>query len=219
MSEQQVFESEFERGIERYANMLFANARAQECLCRRVCTSIPKATCSCWTWPNAARRAVAWFARHAPCRYQPLPISDDEQEHVSVRGDVHRLLTVFFSCSLRRQGFDYVLHPGFYQYSTGLLADPYCPVPVNPELLRDFPPRRLMGLDGIYWSPVPWKALVEGAHGQGPIPRRAYKLIVYRLVLRAPMVPIVALRLQFCPSPVRFRAAAVRDAVWRGLRP
>lgn len=162
MSEQ-LFESEFERGIERYANMLLANRGRKSAF--EVCLhEHPEGYMQLLDLAERGRRAVAWFARHAPCRYQPLPISDDEQEH-ALCGDVHRLLTVFFSCSLRRQGFDYVLHPGFYQYSTGLLADPYCPVPVNPELLRDFPPRRLMGLDGIYWSPVP-EPLSKGRMGK-----------------------------------------------------
>ena len=133
MSEQ-LFESEFERGIERYANMLLANRGRKSAF--EVCLhEHPEGYMQLLDLAERGRRAVAWFARHAPCRYQPLPISDDEQEH-ALCGDVHRLLTVFFSCSLRRQGFDYVLHPGFYQYSTGLLADPYCPVPVNPELLQ-----------------------------------------------------------------------------------
>jgi len=90
------------------------------------------------------------------CRFQPLPLVHyDEIEKIFCSSDFHRHLTAYYSYSLRGQGFDYIKHPGLYEYGRGLLADPDCPIDLkgDKELMEDFPPRRLPGLDGIYWSP------------------------------------------------------------------
>ena len=44
MSDQltKVAESAFERGIERYAEMLFSERRRTKCLCKRACASTPR---------------------------------------------------------------------------------------------------------------------------------------------------------------------------------
>ena len=70
-----------------------------------------------------AMRACSWFARHAPCRFQPLPLVHyDEMEKIFCSSDFHRHLTVYYSYSLRGQGFDYVKHPGLYEYGRGLVG-------------------------------------------------------------------------------------------------
>jgi hypothetical protein len=105
------------------------------------------------------QRARRWFARNAPCRYQPLPLVHyDEQEKILCSSDMHRHLVVYYSYSLRRQGFNYLKHPLLGDYARGLLADPDCPdyLKGNAELLADFPPQMLPTgrLDeGIYWRP------------------------------------------------------------------
>jgi hypothetical protein len=66
------------------------------------------------------------------------------------------------------QGFNYLKHPGFCEYGWGLLADPDCPIDLqgDRELLADVPPKRLAGLDGIYWSPaLPPEPLSKGRIG------------------------------------------------------
>ena len=146
---------EFERGIERYAEMLFANCDGVNAFaaCLR---EHPARYMQLLDLAERARRAVTWFARHAPCRYQPLPLVHyDEQENILCSGDLHRHLTVYYSYSLRGQGFDYLKHPGFYEYGRGLLADPDCPIDLrnDRELLRDFPPKVLPGLNDICWNP------------------------------------------------------------------
>ena len=78
---------------------------------------------------DRAKRARVWFARHVPCRFQPLPlVFYDEQEDALCSGDLHRHLVVYYSYSLRGQGFDYLKHPLFFDYGRGLLADPDCPI-------------------------------------------------------------------------------------------
>jgi hypothetical protein len=94
----------------------------------------------------------------------------DEQEDALCSGDLHRHLVVYYSYSLRGQGFNYLKHPLFFDYGRGLLADPDCPIDLqdNRELMSDFPPKVLPGLAGIYWSPVlPPEPLSKGRMGKG----------------------------------------------------
>ena len=87
---------EFERGIERYAEMLFANCDGVNAFaaCLR---EHPAGYMRLLDLAERAKRAVFWFARHAPCRYQPLPLVHyDEQENILCSGDLHRHLTVYF---------------------------------------------------------------------------------------------------------------------------
>lgn len=159
MSDQltKVAESEFERGIERYAEMLFSGCVGENQNAFQACLrEHPDGYVQLLDLAERAMRACGWFARHCACRYQPLPlVFYDEQEHILCGGDLHRHLVVYYSYSLRGQGFDYIKHPGFYEYGRGLLADPDCPSELqgDKELMRDFPPKVLPGLKGIHWSP------------------------------------------------------------------
>ena len=152
-----VFESAFERGIERYANLLFCEGPEKAvAACLREHPDPTEAYMRLLDLDTRAKRARIWHSKHTPCWCQPLPIRDDEQENILCSGYFHRHLVAYYSYSLRAQGFNYLKHPSFVRYSSGLLADPDCPTDLqdNAELMLDFPPQRLPGLVGIYWSPV-----------------------------------------------------------------
>ena len=122
---------------------------------------------------SRALRARAWFARHVPCRYQPLPLVHyDEQEKIMCSGDFHRHLTVHYAHSLQRQNFDYLRHPSFYDYGLGVMAHPDGRASYlwdDKDLLLEFPPKPLPGLyDGVHWRPV-----TAAQSHDGLIPRRA----------------------------------------------
>jgi hypothetical protein len=165
---------EFERGIERYAEMLFANRVSENQNAFDACLrEHPEGYMRLLDLAERAMRARNWFARHAACRFQPLTLTFyDDQEDALCSGDLNRHVVVYYSYSLRGQGFDYLKHPGFYEYGRGLLADPDCPIDLrdDQELLADFPPKPLPGLAGIYWSPVlppePWGARARPGHAK-----------------------------------------------------
>jgi hypothetical protein len=152
---------EVERGIERFAEMLFTGCEGVNPFeaCLREHPDPAEGYMQLLDLAERVQRARRWFARNAPCRYQPLPLVHyDEQEKILCSSDMHRHLVVYYSYSLRRQGFNYLKHPLLGDYARGLLADPDCPdyLKGNAELLADFPPRMLPTgrLDeGIYWRP------------------------------------------------------------------
>jgi hypothetical protein len=149
-------EHKFEHGIERFAEMLFSGCVGQdaftECLREQ-----PDCYLQLLDLAERALRARRWFAKHAPCWCQPLPLVHyDEQEDILCSGDMPRHLVVYYSYSLRGLNFDYLKHPLFYDYARGVMAHPDCPnyLQGNPQLLAEFPPKPLPGLvDGIHWRP------------------------------------------------------------------
>jgi hypothetical protein len=152
---------EFERGIERFADRLFSGIEGESAfaMCLREHPDPTEGYMKLLDLDARATRACRWFARNVPCRYQPLPLVHyDEQEKILCSSDMHRHCVVYYSYSLRRQGFNYLKHPLFYDYACALLADPDCPnyLQGNTELLAEFPPRMLpMGRldEDIYWRP------------------------------------------------------------------
>jgi hypothetical protein len=103
-----------------------------------------------------AVRARAWFAKQGPSWCQPLPlVYYDEQEKILCSGDFARHLVVYYTNSLRGLNFDYLTHPLLFDYARGVLAHPQCPDHLRDEeeLLAEFPPKPLPGLDGVDWRP------------------------------------------------------------------
>ena len=152
---------EFERGIERFAEMLFTGRVGENAFeaCLREHPDPTEGYMQLMNLAERAKRARRWHGKNVPRRFQPLPlIYYDEMEKILCSGDMHRHLVVYYSYSLRRQGFNYLKHPLFFDYARALLADPDCPSHLqgDPELLADFPPQMLPTgrLDaGIYWRP------------------------------------------------------------------
>ena len=160
MSEK-VFESAFERGIERFANLLFCEGEKKAvAACLREHPDPTEGYMRLQDLANRAERARIWFSQHgAPCWCQPLPISYDEQENILCSSYMLRHMLIYYTRSLRRLGFDFLKHPLFYDYARGVMAHPDGPeyLLTDAECLAQFPPRMLPTgcLDeGVYWSPV-----------------------------------------------------------------
>jgi hypothetical protein len=152
-------EREFQHGVEYYADMLFTGRVGQNAFTACLREHPDPTECYMQLLDLVARalRARAWFARHVPCRLQPLPLVHyDEQEKIFCSGDFPRHLVAYYSCSLQRLNFNYLKHPLFYDYARGVMAHPDGPsyLQDDPELLAEFPPKPLPGLvDGIHWQP------------------------------------------------------------------
>jgi hypothetical protein len=148
-----------ERQFEHYVEMLFTSrGRAEKAFTACLREHPEPAGCYMRLHDLACRaeRAVAWFARHGPCEFQPLPLFDDEQEKIICGGDLSRHLVVYYTNSLRQLEFDYLTHPLFFDYARGVMAHPDGPDHLlhMPEVLLDFPPKELPGLvDGFNWLP------------------------------------------------------------------
>ena len=116
----------------------------------------------------AARRALQarnWFVYTGPADAQPLPISSSERSDIHLRDDYARFLFHYilelYSRSLEAQQFDFIQHPSFAAFASGVLWDaehdgghlPNCPDEL-PQLRKRFPPRRLPGLlPSFDWVP------------------------------------------------------------------
>lgn len=117
---------------------------------------------------EAARRALQarnWFAYAGPDDAQPLPISSSERSDIHLRDNYARFLFHYmlelYSRSLEAQQFDFIQHPPFPAFVSGVLWDaehdgghlPNCPDELS-QLRKRFPPRRLPGLlPSFDWLP------------------------------------------------------------------
>ena len=157
--------------FERYVEMLFTYGQNAFVACLREHPDPADCYMQLMDLASRALRARAWFAKHAPCRYQPLPlVYYDEQEKIMCSGDFHRHLTVYYADSLQRLNFNYLKHPSFYDYCRGVMAHPDGPIDLrdDKELLGEFPPKPLPGLyDGIHWRPP---GRIAQSHGGLSVP-------------------------------------------------
>jgi hypothetical protein len=114
---------------------------------------------------SRALQARNWFAYTGPADAQPLPISASERGDIHLRDDYARFLfhhiLELYSRSLEAQQFDFIQHPPFAAFVSGVLSDaehdgghlPNCPDEL-PQLRKRFPPRRLPGLlPSFDWLP------------------------------------------------------------------
>jgi hypothetical protein len=152
-------EAQFERSVEQYAETLFQGRDHAD----RVFTAcvaehhdpVPYLL-ALMDMVQRAERARAWFAKHGPSEYQPLPLYwYDEQETIICSGDFSRHLVVYYAGSLQRSKFDYLKHPLFFDYARGVMAERDCPIDLarDKDALAEFPPKPLPGLHGLIWSP------------------------------------------------------------------
>jgi len=101
--------------------------------------------------------AKKWFRETAPpcARAIPLPLGFLNCKKLQGNAENNKIVLVgHFGSSLMGVNYDYQLHPPFYDYPCGLMADPCTPLHLreDPELLREFPPKLLEGLYGMCWS-------------------------------------------------------------------
>jgi hypothetical protein len=102
---------------------------------------------------HAARKH---FGAHKPSSWCPdLPVTVAEREKLENDEDVRFQLVNCFEMSLRCLGYDYLTHPPFHPYVCGILARPDAPdhLRTNPQLLQEFSPQLLEGLDQAFcWN-------------------------------------------------------------------
>jgi hypothetical protein len=125
MSDQltKVAESEFERGIERFANLLFCGgAEKAIAACLREHADPTEVYMRLLDLDNRAKRARSWHAKHTPCWCQPLPISYDEQESILCSSYMLRHMLVYYTGSLRQLGYNFLKHPSFLSFACGMMA-------------------------------------------------------------------------------------------------
>jgi len=104
-----------------------------------------------------ALQARAWFATHGPGNAPALPLCYAEGEAMK-NGRLGHLVALY-ARSLALQDYDVERHPSFPDYARGAMASGLFPG----NRLREFPPRRLAGLNnGLCWNP-PTQKKVGGA--------------------------------------------------------
>ena len=91
-----------------------------------------------------------------------LPLNEHERERLYCGSYFHQHLVAHYSESLVGRDFDYLDHPLFFDYARGALAAGVGEAGLlddEPELLVEFPPKVLAGLDaGGRWCPLPNRA-------------------------------------------------------------
>ena len=92
-------------------------------------------------------RARALFAQAAPA-WAPLPVGDEISPLLHATGGM--CLLGHYACSLMMMSYDYLGHPTFATFASGVMAHPRAPDHVrdDPELRCEFPAR---GIAGVVW--------------------------------------------------------------------
>ena len=96
--------------------------------------------------------ARAQFAVTGPAWAQPLPVGDEITPLLKATGAMYLLGA--YSCSLIMLGYNFQVHPSFYDYGCGVMNHPRAPEHVrgDPELQAEFPARELPGFCGrLVW--------------------------------------------------------------------
>jgi len=103
---------------------------------------------------HAARKH---FGEHKPSWSPDLPTTVAEYERLENDDDVRFQLVNCFETSLRGLGYDTLIHPLFHPYVCGFLARPDAPdyLRTNPQLLQEFSPQLLEGLDQAWCWKTP----------------------------------------------------------------
>jgi len=96
----------------------------------------------------AALTAQKWFEEHKPRWAPSLPLSIAECEKLERAGSNRLKLVGYYGRSQMASEWD-KRHPSFHAHACGVMASPHTPdyLRNDPELLAEFPPRPLEGLD------------------------------------------------------------------------
>jgi hypothetical protein len=110
-----------------------------------------------------AQLARQHFALHGPRDAPPLPLGHNERESIKGTSPLNTMVGLYARSWYVCQ-YDLDLHPSFDDYACGVMASEYNGWPglaTDPEMLRRFPPRKLVGLGpGLMWKSP--KARVKG---------------------------------------------------------
>jgi hypothetical protein len=97
---------------------------------------------------HKAQLARQHFAQHGPLDGPPLPLGYCERETIKGKSPLNTMVGLY-ARSWQCCRYDLDLHPSFYDYACGVMASEYNGWPglaCDPEMLRRFPPRKLVGL-------------------------------------------------------------------------
>jgi hypothetical protein len=95
-----------------------------------------------------AQLARQHFALHGPRDAPPLPLGYYERESIKGKSPLNTMVGLY-ARSWQVCHYDLERHPSFYDYACGVMASEYNGWPGlahDPEMLRRFPPRELVGL-------------------------------------------------------------------------
>jgi hypothetical protein len=112
-------------------------------------------------------RARAWHERYGPIYGRRLPLTELERIAMFCSENNALHLVALYAISLQGRDFDYLTHPLYFDYARGVLASEHAKdyLREDPDLLREFPPKELGGLDErCRWRPLPNRLsqLIEG---------------------------------------------------------
>jgi hypothetical protein len=98
-----------------------------------------------------ALAAREWFRQHAPPGMPELPLSSAEIRKLIWSGNNRRVVVGLFANSLACANWAFEIHPVFRDYVCGVMASPDTSehIRADPELLKEFPPKPLEGLDSM----------------------------------------------------------------------
>ena len=144
------------REFERFVDELFLSRRESGlALCRapiidRLYDAQSDADTARIRWMlHSAVRARQHFRQHGPPGAPLLPLTFDAIERAEHDPNNRIELVGHYASSLMLQQWNLKLHPSFHDYASGVMAYRYTPdyLRNNAELLQEFPPRPLEGLD------------------------------------------------------------------------
>jgi hypothetical protein len=102
-----------------------------------------------------AQLARQHFALHGPRDAPLLPLGHNERESIKGKSPLNTMVGLY-ARSWQGCRYDPDLHPSFDDYACGVMASEYNGWPglgCDPEMLRRFPPRKLVGLGpGLMWE-------------------------------------------------------------------
>jgi hypothetical protein len=96
------------------------------------------------------------FRLQAPPGTPALPITRDEIDAMQTAGNTLDWLIGIHAGSLMMQGWDYRIHPWFFDHAAGIRASEHAPDDLREDpVLQAFPAKKLAGLDkDFYWNSV-----------------------------------------------------------------
>jgi hypothetical protein len=97
---------------------------------------------------DQAELARLHFALHGPSDAPLLPLGYNERECIKGKSPLNTMVGLY-ARSWQVCRYDLERHPSFYDYACGVMASEYNGWPGlarDPEMLRRFPPRKLVGL-------------------------------------------------------------------------
>jgi hypothetical protein len=104
---------------------------------------------------HKAQLARLHFALHGPPDAPPLPIGYNERESIKGTSPLATMVRLY-ARSWQGCRYDLDLHPSFSDYACGVMASEFNGWPGlarDPEMLRRYPPRKLVGLGpGLMWN-------------------------------------------------------------------